>query len=105
MVCFPSTRKTFCSKTILSQGRAMRRGVGIVMLGPDFTEVTGNEIRDNRSAGIALVSLHTYFSTRSTFDVGTEPEGNRIYNNTLVNNAYDPHPDAKKFGFPAVELI
>lgn len=80
-------------------------GVGIVMLGPDFTEVTGNEIRDNRSAGIALVSLHTYFGTRTTFDVGTEPEGNRIYNNTLVNNAYDPHPDAKKFGFPAVEII
>lgn len=80
-------------------------GIGIVMLGPDTTEVTGNEIRDHRSAGLALVSLRTYFTARNTFDVGTEPEGNRIYNNTFVHNAYDPHPDAKKFGFPAVEII
>lgn len=80
-------------------------GVGMVLLGPDTTEITGNEIRDHRSAGIALVSLHTFFSDRATFDVGTEPEGNRIYGNTLINNGYDAHPNAKKFGFPAVAII
>lgn len=80
-------------------------GIGIVLLGPDKTEITGNEIRDHRSAGIALVSLRTLMSDRTTFDVGTEPEGNRIYGNTLVNNAFDPHPNAKKFGFPAVTII
>ncbi|TAH53810.1 MAG: hypothetical protein EYC68_01865 [Chloroflexota bacterium] len=80
-------------------------GVGMVLLAPDNTTVTGNEIRDHRSAGIALVSLHTFFSDRSSFDVGTEPEHNRIYGNTLVNNGYDPHPAAKKFGFPATVII
>lgn len=80
-------------------------GVGVVLLGPDGTEITNNEIRDNRSAAIALVSLHTFFSDRKDFDVGTEPENNHIYNNNLVNNAYDAHPVAKKFGFPAVPLI
>jgi cytochrome c peroxidase len=80
-------------------------GIGVVLLGPDTTEITGNEIRDNRSVGIALVSLHTFFSKRTTFDVGTEPEGNRIYGNTLVNNAFDPTPAAKTFGFPAVDII
>lgn len=80
-------------------------GVGMLLFGPDNTEIAGNEIRDHRSAGIVLVSLHTYFTDRASFDVGTEPEGNHIYNNTLVNNAYDPHPDGKKFGFPAVTLI
>lgn len=80
-------------------------GVGMVLLGPDYTQVTGNEIRDNRSAAIALVSLHTLFSDRATFDVGTEPENNRIYGNTLAHNAYDAHPAAKEFGFPAADII
>jgi cytochrome c peroxidase len=80
-------------------------GVGMVLLGPDGTVVTGNEIRDNRSAAIALISLHTFFTDRSTFDVGTEPENNRIYGNVIAHNAYDPHPAAKAFGFPTAELI
>lgn len=80
-------------------------GVGIVLLAPDNTTITQNEVRDHRSAGLALVSLHTFFSDRTTFDVGTVPEGNRIYNNTFVNNGYDPHPSAKKFGFPATVII
>ncbi len=80
-------------------------GVGIIVLGPDATEITGNEIRDNRSAALALVSLKTFFPERATFDVGTEPENNRIYNNSLAHNAYDAHPAAKKFGFPAVDII
>lgn len=80
-------------------------GVGMVLLGADGTVVTENEIRDHRSAGIAIVSLHTFFSDRASFDVGTEPEHNRIYNNTMVNNGYDPHPSAKKFGFPAAVII
>ena len=80
-------------------------GVGIILLGPDKTEITGNEIRDNRSAALALVSLKTFFPERATFDVGTEPENNHIYNNTLAHNAYDAHPAAKAFGFPAVDII
>lgn len=80
-------------------------GVGMVLLGPDGSDITENEIRDNRSAAIALVSLHTFFSDRNNFDVGTEPENNHIYNNTLEHNAYDAHPAAKEFGFPAVPLI
>lgn len=80
-------------------------GVGMVLLGPDGSDITNNEIRDNRSAAIALVSLHTFFSNRDNFDVGTEPENNHIYNNTLEHNAYDAHPAAKKFGFPQVSLI
>lgn len=80
-------------------------GVGIILLGPDTTKITGNEIRDNRSAALALVSLKTFFPERTAFDVGTEPEGNHIHNNTLVNNAYDAHPAAKAFGFPSVDII
>ncbi len=80
-------------------------GVGMVLLGPDHTEITGNEIRDNRSAALALVSLRIFFGDRNDFDVGTEPEGNRIYGNTLSHNAYDPHPAAKEFGFPAADII
>ena len=80
-------------------------GIGVVLLGPDGTQITNNEIRDQRSAGLAMISLRTFFSDRSTFDVGTEPEGNHIYGNTFTNNAYDPHPAAKKFGFPTAVLI
>lgn len=80
-------------------------GVGMILLGPDTTEITGNEIRDNRSAAIALVSLRTFFPERTTFDVGAEPENNRIHSNILTRNAYDPHPAAKAFGFPAVDII
>lgn len=80
-------------------------GVGMVLLGPDGAEIANNEIRDNRSAAIAMVSLHTFFSDRATFDVGTEPENNHIHNNTIEHNAFDAHPAAKEFGFPAVPLI
>lgn len=80
-------------------------GVGIILLGPDQTVITENEIRDHRSAGIAMVSLRTFFPERKEFDVGTEPENNRIYGNTMVNNGYDAHPAAREFGFPAVEII
>ncbi len=80
-------------------------GVGMVLLGPDGTDVSNNEIRDNRSAAIAMVSLHTFFSDRANFDVGTEPENNHIHDNVLEHNAFDPHPAAKAFGFPAVPLI
>ncbi|MGB8644318.1 MAG: parallel beta-helix domain-containing protein [Anaerolineae bacterium] len=80
-------------------------GTGMLIMGADRTEVTGNEIRDNRSVGIATVGLRTLFDTRKDFDVGTEPEGNWVHDNVLQNNGTNPTPEALRFGLPAADLV
>jgi parallel beta-helix repeat protein len=79
-------------------------GVGIIVLGADGTEITGNEIRDHRSFGIAVSSLHTFLGQKS-YDVDPIPERNWIHGNTLVNNGYDPAPAVKEAGFAGADLL
>jgi cytochrome c peroxidase len=79
-------------------------GVGIIVLGADDTEITGNDIRDHRSFGIAVSSLYTFLGQKS-YDVDPIPERNWIHGNTLVNNGYDPAPAVKEAGFTGADLL
>ncbi len=80
-------------------------GIGILIMAADRTEVTDNEIRDNRSAGIALISLKELFPDRQRFDVGTETEGSWIHDNRVEGNGADPAPALTEAGLPGVDLL
>ncbi|ACY17149.1 parallel beta-helix domain-containing protein [Haliangium ochraceum] len=79
-------------------------GVGIIVLGADDTEITGNEVRDNRSFGIAISSLQTFLGDKA-FDVDPMPENNWVHDNELINNGYDPAPMVTELGFPGADLL
>ncbi len=80
-------------------------GIGILIMAADRTEVTGNEIQENHSAGIALISLKELFPDRQQFDVGTETEGSWIHDNQLEGNGTDPDPALTEAGLPGVDLL
>lgn len=79
-------------------------GVGIIVLAADRTEVTGNDVRDNRSFGVAVSSLHTFLGTKA-YDVDPFPEGNWIHGNTMVHNGYEPAPAVTEAGFAGADLL
>jgi cytochrome c peroxidase len=80
-------------------------GTGIFIMAADRTEVTANEIRGNDSFGIAVFSLRIAFPKGRKFDVGTEPEGNWIHGNTLVDNGRNPAGRVKDVGAVNVDLF
>jgi parallel beta-helix repeat protein len=65
-------------------------GTGVLLLGADGVEVSGNEITGNSSAGVALLSLRRLLPDQTSFDVGTEPEHNWIHGNSYQDNGGDP---------------
>jgi cytochrome c peroxidase len=79
-------------------------GVGIIVLAADGTEITGNDVRDHRSFGIAVSSLYTFLGKKS-FDVDPIPESNWIHGNTLANNGHDPAPAVTEAGFAGADLL
>jgi len=80
-------------------------GSGILIMAADRTEVTGNEVRDNRSLGIAVISLKELFPDRLLFDVGTETEGSWIHDNQVEGNGADPDSALIDAGLPGVDLL
>ena len=48
-------------------------GVGVLLLGSDGATVTGNTIRNNKTAGVAVFSLATAYD-QNEIDVGPNPE-------------------------------
>ena len=80
-------------------------GTGILIMAADETEVTGNEVRDNASFGIAVVGLHQVFPKGTAFDVGAIPERNWIHDNHLVHNGFDPDPKVRAAGLPGADLL
>lgn len=81
-------------------------GVGILLLGTDNAEVTGNTIRDNATAGVAVFSLTgTGAFAESELDVGQLPEGNWVHDNTYSNNGFDPDPMVADLGVPGADIL
>jgi parallel beta-helix repeat protein len=73
-------------------------GTGVFVMAADRTEVAFNEIRDNDSFGVAVVSLKRAFPEGASFDVGPTPEGNWIHDNTLEGNGRNPAPAIRAAG-------
>lgn len=81
-------------------------GVGILLVSTDRAEVYNNQLLGNKTTGVALFSLSgTGAWDAAEIDVGDQPEGNRIYNNTYDNNAYDPDPFVADLGVPAADVM
>jgi cytochrome c peroxidase len=80
-------------------------GTGIALIGTSGNEVTANEVRDNNSTGIAVVSLQPFIPERKAFDIDTEPRANWIHDNTLENNGTNLAPSAKAIGLPGEDLL
>lgn len=81
-------------------------GVGILLVSTDNAEVYNNTLVDNKTTGVALFSLTgTGAWDADEIDVGDKPEGNRIYDNSYENNAYDPDPFVADLGVPAADVM
>lgn len=80
-------------------------GTGVMLLAADDTEVTGNEIRDNRSFGVAVVNLTQALPSDTLFDVGIYSERNRVYGNTFSGNGDDPAPVVTEAGLSGADLL
>jgi parallel beta-helix repeat protein len=80
-------------------------GTGIMIMGADQTEVTGNQIRGNQSYGVAVFSLRAAFPSSSKFDVGAVPEDNRIHGNAFSDNGRNPAPAILEAGLKGADLL
>jgi hypothetical protein len=73
----------------------MPQGSGIVVMATDETEIRDNEIKNNESIGIAVVSYALIEPGGSGDpDHDPNPEGNWLHDNTLTNNGTDPKAKA-----------
>lgn len=81
------------------------KGTGIMLLAADNTEVYENEIVGNGTFGIMTIGLRQIFPAPTPLDVDPNPDGNRIYNNTLRDNGKDPDERLKRFGVPPVDML
>ena len=80
-------------------------GTGMLIMAADRTEVTGNEIRGNDTFGIGLVGLAIAFPKGKRFDVGSIPEGNRIYGNVFAENGRNPGGQVREIGARNCDLF
>jgi parallel beta-helix repeat protein len=80
-------------------------GTGMFILAADDNDVTGNQIKDNQSVGIAVINLTQAFPKGTPFDVGIYSERNRIHDNTFAGNGFAPDPALAKAGLPGADLL
>lgn len=66
-------------------------GTGVLLLGVDRCEVTGNTIQDNRSVGVMIQSWDSavYGATKDP-KYDPYPQSNWVHDNTLEHNGFDP---------------
>ena len=81
-------------------------GVGILLLATDNAEVYNNEIRNNKTTGVAVFSLtSTGAFDVNEIDVGPLPEGNWVRDNIYENNGYDADPFVRDLGIPTADIL
>jgi cytochrome c peroxidase len=80
-------------------------GTGVFIMAADDNEVTGNQIANNHSFGIAIANLTQALAKDSYFDVGIYSERNRIHSNTFSDNGGSPDEEVAKAGLPGADLL
>jgi parallel beta-helix repeat protein len=86
------------------------RGIGVLVLAADDTEIRNNTIRDNNSTGIVVVAHSTLEQLDAEFmsnDPMTDgfPEKTYIHDNTFENNGTDPAQVLLALGYPTLPDI
>jgi parallel beta-helix repeat protein len=68
-------------------------GLGVMVLASDDNEIHGNQIRNNKSAGVVQVSyIEAIFGAAADPDYDHYPQGNFTHDNTYEGNGSDPAP-------------
>jgi parallel beta-helix repeat protein len=68
-------------------------GLGMLVLASDDNEIHDNQIRNNRSAGVVLLSyIEDLFGVADDPDYDHYPQGNFVHDNTWEGNGADPAP-------------
>ena len=80
-------------------------GTGVFIMAADDNEVTGNQIVNNHSFGVAVANLTQALPKDSYFDVGIYSERNRIHGNTFSGNGGSPDAEVVKAGLPGADLL
>jgi parallel beta-helix repeat protein len=82
-------------------------GTGILILGADDVEVTSNSIVDNKTCGVAVLSLASLIEKERAggVDVDPWPDRVRVHNNEFEGNGRDPDPAALEQGISGSDLL
>jgi len=73
-------------------------GIGLFVMGADETVLEDNQVKENASAGIAVVRLAPEHADKDP-ELEPLPDGTRILYNRVSRNGLDPHPiAARSFG-------
>ncbi len=80
-------------------------GTGIMILGADSVEVTGNTISENNSFGIAMIHLDMVYEPGTIYDVDPSPDNNWIHGNTYIENGKEPAGLIIESGFDGRDLL
>lgn len=80
-------------------------GGGIFVLAADDTEITENEIRDNKSFGVAVLGLDSLLPGQGPFDVGAFSDRTRVHGNTFEKNGFDADPAITAAGLKGADLL
>ena len=80
-------------------------GTGVFIMAADDNEVSGNQITNNQSFGVAIANLTQALPQDSYFDVGIYSERNRVHGNTFSGNGGNPDQEVVKAGLPGADLL
>jgi parallel beta-helix repeat protein len=80
-------------------------GTGVFIMAADDNEVTGNQIINNHSFGVAIANLTQALPKDGYFDVGIYSERNRVHANTFSGNGSNPDAEVAEAGLPGADLL
>jgi cytochrome c peroxidase len=80
-------------------------GTGILVMATDDSEFYNNRIENNRSGGIAIVSLYQAYEENEIGDVGPLSENNYVHDNQFTHNGYDPDTPVTDAGLPGTDVL
>lgn len=83
----------------------LARGVGILILGADNTEVASNEIRGNASYAVGVLGHYSFIDSGVKFDLEAVPENNWIHNNVYSGNGGAPATAVLDAGLGGGDLV
>lgn len=81
------------------------RGIGILVLGADNTEVYGNELRGNTSYAVGILGYHSFSGSGIKIGIESVPEDNFIHDNVYSDNGSSPDSLVMKAGFRGGDLV
>ncbi len=81
-------------------------GIGVLVMSADETEVRGNTVRGNETAGFVLLNYRSFLGDPHDPMYSPYPETTWVHDNTFSNNGADPHYDLlRAFGVPLEDIL